>query len=78
MFAIIIVNNYILTFLLGGTLAFNELQIDRREQKLLEDLLYGPPLEFSVPYKLGLTEFLFDRFSKIPIVTESVDVVLIS
>ena len=82
------INNYILTFLLGGTLAFNELQIDRREQKLLEDLLYSPPLEFSVPYMLGLAEFLtksmpiisssmelfFNRFSKTPVVTESVDV----
>ncbi len=83
------INNYVFTFLLGGTLAFNELQIDRSEQKLLEELLYSPPLESSVPYMLGLAEFLtksmpiisssmellFDRFSKTPIVTESVDVV---
>jgi len=83
------INNYVFTFLLGGTLAFNELQIDRSEQKLLEELLYSPPLESSVPYMLDLAEFrtksipiisssmelLFDRFSKTPIVTESVDVV---
>ena len=44
------INNYVFTFLLGGTLALNELQIDRSEQKLLEELLYSPPLESSVPY----------------------------
>jgi len=38
------INNYVFTFLLGGTLAFNELQIDRSEQKLLEELLYNPNL----------------------------------
>ena len=73
-----------MTFLLSGTLAFNELQIDRSEQKLLEQLLYSPLLEFSVPYMLGLAEFLtksmpiisssmellFDRFSKTPIITD--------
>jgi len=73
-----------MTFLLSGTLAFNELQIDRSEQKLLEELLYSPLLEFSVPYMLGLAEFLtksmpiisssmellFDRFSKTPIITD--------
>ena len=81
------INNYIFTFLFGGSLAFNELQIERNEQKLLEELLYSPPLESSVPYMLGLAEFLtksmplisssmellFGRFSKTPIVTESVD-----
>ena len=28
------------------------------EQKLLEELLYSPPLESSVPYMLGIAEFL--------------------
>jgi len=70
-------------------LPFNELQIDRNEQKLLEELLYNLPFESSVPYMLGLAEFLtksipiisssmellFGRFSKTPIVTESVDVI---
>ena len=83
------INNYVFTFLLSRTLAFNELQIDRSTQKLLENLLYNSPLEFSVPYMSGLAEFLtksipiisssmellFYRFSKTPIVTESVDVV---
>ncbi|OUM66232.1 hypothetical protein PIROE2DRAFT_6570 [Piromyces sp. E2] len=33
--------NYIFTFLLGGTLAFNELQIDKAEQRHLNEQLYS-------------------------------------
>jgi len=82
------INNYIFTFLLGGTLAFNELQIDDGERRHLKEQLYSSSGS-SVPYMLGLAEFLtksipiisssmellFDRFSKTSIVTESVDVV---
>ena len=82
------INNYIFTFLLGGTLAFNELQIDEGERRHLKEQLYGSSGS-SVPYILGLAQFLtksipiisssmellFDRFSKTSIVTESVDVV---
>ena len=50
------INNYVFTFLFSGTLAFNELQIDRSEQKLLEELLYSPLLESPVLYMLGLAE----------------------
>ena len=64
------INNYIFTFLLGGTLAFNELQIDKSEQKLLEELLYSPLLEFSVPYMLGLAEFLT---KSMPIISSSME-----
>ena len=62
------INNYVFTFLLGGTLAFNELQIDRSEQKLLEELLYSPPLESSALYILGLAEFLT---KSMPIISSS-------
>ena len=58
------------TFLLDGTLAFNELQIDRSEQKLLEELLYSPPLESSVLYMLGLAEFLT---KSMPIISSSME-----
>ena len=82
-----IINNYIFTFLLGGTLTFNELQIDDGERGRLKEQLYSSSGS-SVPYMLGLAEFLtksmsiisssmellFDRFSKTSIVTESVDV----
>ena len=57
-------------FLLGGTLAFNELQIEKSEQKLLEELLYSPPLESSVPYMLGLAEFLT---KSTPIISSSIE-----
>jgi len=82
--------NYIYSFLLGGTLAFKELHIDSGGQRHLNGLLYGPS-ESSVPFMLGLAEFLsnavpiisssmellFGRFSKTPIVINSVDVVVI-
>jgi len=81
-------NNYIFTFLLGGILAFNELQIDDGELRRLKEQLYSSSGS-SVPYMLGLAEFLtkfmpiisssmellFDKFSKISIVIKSVDVV---
>ena len=84
-----IIYNYIFTFLLGGTLAFDELRIDSGEQRHLNDLLYEGSSESTVPYLLGLAEFLsksipiisssmellFDRLSKTSIVTESADVV---
>jgi len=83
------INNYIFMFLLGGTLAFNELQIDDGERRHLKEQLYSS-FGTSVPYMLGLAEFLtksipiisgsmellFDRFSKTSIVTENVDVIL--
>ncbi len=82
------INNYIFTFLLGGTLAFNELHIDDGERRHLKEQLYGSSGS-SVPYILSLAQFLtesmpiisssmellFDRFSKTPNVTRSVDVV---
>ena len=86
-----IINNYIFTFLLGGTLAFNELRIDSGEQRHLNELLYEGSSGSPVPYLVGLAQFLthsipiisssmellFDRFSKTSIVTESADVALI-
>ena len=82
------INKYIYLFLLGGTLAFNELQIDRGERRLLNERLNGSS-ESTIPYIVGFAEFLtksiplisssmellFERFSKTPIVIKSVDVV---
>ena len=82
------INYYIYLFLLGGTLALNELHFDCGEQRQLNELLFkGLP----VPKIVGLAEFLtsaipiisssfellFDKYSKLPNVTKSVDVVLI-
>ena len=82
------IHNYIFTFLLGGTLAFNELQIDKAEQRHLNEQLYSSSGS-HVPYMEGLAAFLtkitpiisssmkllFDRFSKTPTVIKSADVV---
>ena len=82
--------NFIYSFLLGGTLAFNELHIDSGERRRLNGLLYNTS-ESSVPYMFRLAEYLtntipiisssmellFGRFSKTSIVIKSVDVVLI-
>ena len=83
-----IINNYIFTFLLGGTSAFDELQIDMAEQRHLNEQLYSSSGS-HVPYMEGLAVFLtktipiisssmkllFDRFSKTPNVIKSADVV---
>jgi len=85
------IHNYIFTFLLGGTLAFNELQIDKAEQRHLNHLnkqLYSSSGS-HIPYIEGLAAFLtkitpiisssmkllFDRFSKTLTVIKSADVV---
>jgi len=82
------IHNYIFTFLLYGTLAFNELQIDKAEQRHLNKQLYSSSGS-HVPYMEGLAAFLtkitpiisssmkllFDRFSKTPTVIKSADVV---
>ena len=74
-------------FLLGGTLAFNELHIDDGERRHLTELLIKSSAESSVPYLVGLADFLtksipvisssfkllFDKYCKIT--TRSVDVV---
>jgi len=83
------INHFILMFLLGGTLALNELHIDSGEQRQLFKLLIEGVSESSVPYIVGFAEFLtntipiisssfellFDKYCKIPITTRSVDVV---
>ena len=83
-----IIYNYTYSFLLGGTLAYNELQIDMAEQRQLDEQLYSSSGS-HVPYVEGLAAFLtksipiisssmkllFDRFSKTPNVIKSVDVV---
>ena len=80
--------NYIFTFLLGGTIAFNELRIDEAGQRQLNEQLYSSSGS-HVPYVEGLAAFLtktipiisssmkllFDRFSKTPNVIKSADVV---
>jgi len=77
--------------ILGGTLALNELHFDSGEQRQLNELLFKDSSESPVPKIVGLTEFLtsaipiisssfellFDRYSKLPNLTKSVDVVLI-
>ena len=78
-------------FLLGGTLALNELYFDNGELRQLNVLLFKGSSKSPVPKIVGLAEFLtspipiisssfellFDRYSKIPNFTKSVDVVLI-
>jgi len=73
------INHYIYLFLLGGTLALNELHIDSGEQRQLNELLFKSSSESPVPKIVGLAEFLtiaipiinssfellFDRYSKI-------------
>jgi len=82
------IHNYIFTFLLGGTLAFNELQIDNAEQRHFNEQLYSSSGS-HIPYMEGLEAFLtkitpiisssmkllFDRFSKTPTAIKSADVV---
>jgi len=74
-------------FLLGGTLALNELHFDRGKQRQLNELLFKGLSESPVPKIVGLVELLirvipiinssfellFDRYSKIPNLTKSVD-----
>jgi len=76
-------------FLLGRTLALNELEFDSGEQRHLNELLTQSSSESTVPYLVGLAEFLsktmpiisssfellFDKYRLIQ--TRSVDVVLI-
>jgi len=85
------IKHYIYLFLLGGTLALNELHFDRREQRQLNELLFKGSSLSPVPKIVGLAEFLtsaipiisssfellFDKYSKIPNLTKIVDVVLI-
>jgi len=85
------INHYIYLFLLGGTLALNELHFDGGEQRQLNELLFKGSSESAVPKIVGLAEFLtsaipiisssfellFDRYSKLPNLTKNVDVVLI-
>ena len=82
------INHYIYLFLLGGTLALNELHFDSKQ---FNELLFKGSSESPVPKIMGLAEFLtsaipiisssfellFDRYSKIPNLTKRVDVVLI-
>ena len=75
-------------FLLGGTLALNELYFDSGEQRQLNELLFKGSSESPVPKIVGLVEFItsaipiisssfelsFDRYTKLPNLTKSVDV----
>ena len=84
-------NHYIYLFLLGRTLTLNVLHFDSGEQRQLNELLFKNSSELPVPKIVGLAEFLtrailiisssfellFDRYSKLPNLTKSVDVVLI-
>ena len=69
-------------FLLGGTLALNELHFDSGEQRQLNELLpkivgLAEFLTSAIPIVSSSFELLFDRYSKLPNLTKSVDVVLI-
>ncbi len=55
-------------FLLGGTLALNELHFDSGEQRHLNELLTRSSSESTVPYLVGLAEFLSKT---IPIISSS-------
>ena len=82
------INHYIYLFLLGGTLALNELYFDSGEQRQLNELLFKGSSESPVPKIVGLVEFItsaipiisssfelsFDRYTKLPNLTKSVDV----
>ncbi|KAG4099294.1 hypothetical protein H8356DRAFT_1343995 [Neocallimastix lanati (nom. inval.)] len=84
------INHYIYLFLLGGTLVLNELHFDSNEQRQLNELLFKGSSESPVPKIVGLADFLtsaipiisssfellFDRYSKIPNLTKSVDVIM--
>jgi len=52
------INHYIYLFLLGGTLALNELHFDRGEQRQLNEVLSKGSSESPVPKIMGLVEFL--------------------
>jgi len=85
------INHYIYLFLLGGTLASNELHFDSGEQRQLNELFFKGLSELPVSKIVGLAEFLtsaipiissslellFDRYSKIPNLTKSVYIVLV-
>ena len=62
------INHYIYMFLLGGTLALNELHFDSGEQRQLNELLFKGSSESPVPKIVGLAEFLT---SAIPIISSS-------
>jgi len=83
------IHHYIYLFLLGGTLVLNELHLDSGEQRQLNELLFKGSSELPVSKIVGLMEFLtraipiisssfkllFDRYSKLPNLTKSVDVI---
>jgi len=83
------INHYIYLFLLEGTLTLNELHFKSGEQRQLNELFFKGSSESPVPKIVGLAEFLtspipiisnsfellFDRYSKIPNLNKSVDVV---
>ena len=85
------INHYIYLFLLGGTLALNELYFDNGELRQLNELFFKGSSKSPVPKIVGLAELLtsaipiisssfellFDRYCKIPNLSKSVDVVLI-
>jgi hypothetical protein len=62
------INHYIYMFLLGGTLALNELHFDSGKQRKLNELLFKGSSESPVPKIVGLAEFLT---SAIPIISSS-------
>ena len=85
------INHYINLFLLGGTLALNELHFNSGEQRQLNELFFKGSSESPAPKIVGLTEFLtsaipilsssfellLNRYFKIPNLIKSVDVILI-
>jgi len=85
------INHYIYLLILDGTLVLNELHFDSGEQRQLNELLFKGSSESPVPKIVGLVEFLtraipiisslfellFDKYSKLPNLTNSENVVLI-
>jgi len=83
------INRYIYTFLLGGISAFDELQFDTGEQRHLSEQLLKSSQRSTVPYIVGLSEYLantipiissslellFERFSKNTFITKNADVI---
>jgi len=64
------INRYIYTFLLGGISALDELQFDTGEQRHLSEQLLKSSQGSTVPYIVGLPEYLANT---IPIISSSLE-----
>ncbi|KAG4100097.1 hypothetical protein H8356DRAFT_1422944 [Neocallimastix lanati (nom. inval.)] len=68
------IKHYIYLYLLGGTLVLNELHFDSGEQRRLNELLFKGSSESPVPKNFSF-ELLFDRYSKLPYLTNVIPLI---